>query len=177
MSLFCPSIVDINLPHADSQRPEHDKIPAMCLTCLLFDVVISFFLLSKARACQTRFFFSNSFCSKQGLKIYFPFLPSHLTGKAVGSKRGCQPSAAAEERRAGLQQGVFLPKQRDKEQSPCEDKLAYFISRQRINPGLLSLLSLSCWHVEKPQVYVVKDYHFTVQRCPVGKRGCETQVF
>lgn len=144
---FVPAWLNINLPCSDSQRPERDKIPAMCLTCLWFDIVISFFLSYQKQERVKPVFFLTSFAANRERK-HFPFLPSHLTGKAMGSKLGYQPSAAAEERRAGLQQGVFLPKLRDKKQSLCGEKLPYFIGRQSISPGLLSLLSLSCWHVE-----------------------------
>lgn len=103
-----------------------------------------FFPLSKAGACQALL---TPFAASREQKC-FPFLHSHLAGKAKGSKLGHQPSAAAREGRGGLQPGVFLSKRCDKKQSPREDKLVCFISRPRINPGLLSLLSLTCWHVE-----------------------------
>lgn len=86
MSLFCPSMVNINLPCSDSQRPEHDKIPAMCLTCLWFDIVISFFSPIKSKSVSNPFF-PNSFFSKQGMKT-FPFLPQSPYWEGSGVKPG-----------------------------------------------------------------------------------------
>lgn len=88
MSLFCPSMVNINLPCSDSQRPEHDKIPAMCLTCLWFDIVISFFSPIKSKSVSNPFF-PNSFFSKQGMKT-FPFPPQSPYWEGSGVKTGVQ---------------------------------------------------------------------------------------